>query len=138
MQNMDTEEMYKLEILPNVLLKFHPEFEVYYKQHIPINWDNCKMEMWTLAVAIIPYETSRFTERRSILSTLIFISTDNNIYNLLSEKLINEQLIEFDKKMGVNHRYTDLFSMSNINDHSLIFQDFLEVDTKTNTGRIIK
>jgi len=135
---MDTEEMYKLEILPDVLLKYHPEFEVYYKQHIPVDWDNCKIETWVLAVVIIPNETSRFIERRSILSTLMFIGNDNKIYNLLNEKSINEQLIEFDKKMGVNHRYTDLFSMSNINDQSLIFQDFLEVDTKTNTGRIIK
>ena len=135
---MDTEEMYKLEILPDVLLKYHPEFEVYYKQHIPVDWDNCKIETWVLAVVIIPNETSRFIERRSILSTLMFIGNDNKIYNLLNEKSINEQLIEFDKKMGVNHRYTDLFSMSNINDHSLIFQDFLEVDTKINTGKIIK
>jgi hypothetical protein len=135
---MDTEEMYKLEILPDVLLKYHPEFEVYYKQHIPVDWDNCKIETWVLAVVIIPNETSRFIERRSILSTLMFIGNDNKIYNLLNEKSINEQLIEFDKKMGVNHRYTDLFSMSNINDHSLIFQDFLEVDIKINTGKIIK
>jgi hypothetical protein len=135
---MDTEEMYKLEILPDVLLKYHPEFEVYYKQHIPVDWDNCKIETWVLVVAIIPNETSRFIERRSILSTLMFIGNDNKIYNLLNEKSINEQLIEFDKKMGVNHRYTDLFSMSNINDHSLIFQDFLEVDIKINTGKIIK
>lgn len=130
--------MYKLEILPDVLLKYHPEFEVYYKQHIPVDWDNCKIETWVLAVVIIPNETSRFIERRSILSTLMFIGNDNKIYNLLNEKSINEQLIEFDKKMGVNHRYTDLFSMSNINDHSLIFQDFLEVDIKINTGKIIK
>jgi len=68
----------------------------------------------------------------------MFIGNDNKIYNLLNEKSINEQLIKFDKKMGVTHKYTDLFSMSNINDQSLIFQDFLEVDTKTNTGRIIK
>lgn len=135
---MDTEEMYKLEILPDVLLKYHPEFEVYYKQHIPVDWDNCKIETWVLAVVIIPNETSRFIERRSILSTLMFIGNDNKIYNLLNEKSINEQLIEFDKKMGVNYRYTDLFSMSNINDHSLIFQDFLEVDIKINTGKIIK
>jgi len=135
---MDTEEMYKLEILPDVLLKYHHEFEVYYKQHIPVDWDNCKIETWVLAVVIIPNETSRFIERRSILSTLMFIGNDNKIYNLLNEKSINEQLIEFDKKMGVNHRYTDLFSMSNINDHSLIFQDFLEVDIKINTGKIIK
>jgi len=135
---MDTEEMYKLEILPDVLLKYHPEFEVYYKQHIPVDWDNCKIETWVLAVVIIPNETSRFIERRSILSTLMFIGNDNKIYNLLNEKSINEQLIEFDKKMEVNHRYTDLFSMSNINDHSLIFQDFLEVDIKINTGKIIK
>lgn len=135
---MDTEEMYKLEILPDVLLKYHPEFEVYYKQHIPVDWDNCKIETWVLVVVIIPNKTSRFIERRSILSTLMFIGNDNKIYNLLNEKSINEQLIEFDKKMGVNHRYTDLFSMSNINDHSLIFQDFLEVDIKINTGKIIK
>ena len=135
---MDTEEMYKLEILPDVLLKYHPEFEVYYKQHIPVDWDNCKIETWVLAVVIIPNETSRFIERRSILSTLMFIGNDNKIYNLLNEKSINEQLIEFDKKIGVNHKYTDLFSMSNINDHSLIFQDFLEVDIKINTGKIIK
>ena len=135
---MDTEEMYKLEILPDVLLKYHPEFEVYYKQHMPVDCDKCKIEMWVLAVAIIPNETSQFIEKRSILSTLMFIGNDNKIYNLLNEKSINEQLIEFDKKMGVNHKYTDLFSMSNINDQSLIFQDFLEVDTKTNTGRIIK
>jgi len=135
---MDTEEMYKLEILPDVLLKYHPEFEVYYKQHIPVDWDNCKIETWVLVVVIIPNKTSRFIERRSILSTLMFIGNDNKIYNLLNEKSINEQLIEFDKKMGVNHRYTDRFSMSNINDHSLIFQDFLEVDIKINTGKIIK
>ena len=65
---MDAEEMYKLEILPDVLLKYHPEFEVYYKQHMPVDWDKCKIEMWVLAVALIPNETSRFIEKRLILT----------------------------------------------------------------------
>jgi hypothetical protein len=134
---MNTEEPYKKEFPPSVLLKFHPEFEIYCKQHIPVDWNKCKIEMWVLAVAVIPHETNQFIERRSILSTLMFSTNNGKIYNLLSEKSINEQLIDFDEKIGVNHKYTDLFSMSNINDHSLIFQDYLEVDTKTNTTRII-
>jgi hypothetical protein len=130
-------EIYKAKVEPGTILEIHPELEIYYNQDNPVKWDECKIESWMVALAFKTDEQDKSTETVSTLNTLVFFINGNEQHYLLSKKSINEQVFEFDKKMKINHRYIEYFFAEDVDEHTLIIQNILLKDLKTNTAKMI-
>ena len=94
---------YKQEINPEFVLQMMPELKEDYLQHHPCNWEEVRIQLWSVASARIQ-DCTPSIEKYSLLCTpVLFDNEDSPGYLMLCDKTVEEQVAEFDQQLGITH-----------------------------------
>ena len=96
-------DSYKQEINPEFALQMMPELKEDYLQHHPCKWEEVRIQLWSVASARIE-DCAPSIEKYSLLCTpVLFDNEDAPGYLTLCDKTMEEQIAEFDQRLGITH-----------------------------------
>ena len=125
-------DSYRHEISPEVASLMRPELKEDFLQAHPCKWDEVTIQLWRVATARIE-DCNPLIEKYSFLCTpVLFDKEDEPGYFTLCDKTMQEQIAEFDQKLGVIHEWD--CTLTEGYDDTDVKVKLLQIDSEINYG----
>jgi len=125
-------DSYKHEISPEFASELLPELKEDFLRAHPCKWDEVTIQLWRVATARIE-DCNPLIEKHSFLCTpVLFDKEDEPGYFTLCDKTMQEQIAEFDQKLGVIHKWD--CTLTDGCDDTDVKIKLLQIDSEINYG----